>query len=351
MYALDTTRYEVLRQLGGLAMQQGQDARALEYFRRYADRFPQDARSYRDLAQVYARMGEHERALQQYQRASLLDAEDVDALLGAGWVLADLGRFDEAERRFEEALTAAGTPNERADVYGTLQAFHDRRGQMSMAVRYMEQNWAAGASAAVPLVLLQVKLDGLGQYVRAGELRVAQDTLQAIARQLTGPLDALLAIGRFSIAVELENPDSLDALLPQIDTLMARFGVGALRSEREYAAGLAREFRGACAEALPHYERARVLAPARTSIAVAVARCQRTLGRLDAAEKLLDDFLRIHPYDPKPLYERALVYRDRGRRSEAVQDLRKAMEVWAPAEPVDRWARRARELLASLAAG
>ncbi len=348
MYALDTTRHELLRTLGSLAMQRGDDERTLGYFRRYADRFPEDARAFTDLGQLYARIGDHARALEQYERASLLDAEDVDPILGAAWVLTDIGRFDDARARFDDALAVAETPSERTRVFDALRGFHDRRGEVSLAVRYMERGWAEGAYATVPLALLQLKLEGLAQYVRAGRVEVARDSLAALGRQVSGALDALLAIGRLGIAEELEHADSLEAALPQLDTLIARFGLGVLRGDRERAQGLVWELRGSCERAVSHYEQARALNPTLTATDIDLARCERALGQYGDAQRRLTEYLRRRPYHPRGLYELALVYSRTGKREDAVRLLRQAMEVFQHAEPACVWVRRVREALAEL---
>ncbi len=343
MYGLDTTRSELLLRLGNTALVQGGSDRALQYYRRYATRFPEDPDSYEAIARASALLGDHERALQQYDRALLLDPDAVDALLGSARVSLDIGRFDDARTRLEQALGAAGTPAERADVYRALQSYHDRRGELSQAVEYMERSWSEGGVAAIPFYQLQLKLDGLGQYVRAGRVAVARDTLRTLTMQLSGPFDALLGLGRLTIAEELEDADSIEAALTQIDTLMVRFGVGEFRGERERAVALASELRGACDQAMPRYRRALELQPTLREASLGLARCERKTGQLDDATNRLQELLRQRPYHPVTLYEYALVLRDQGKRGDAVRELRKAMQVFANAEPACLWANRVRE--------
>jgi tetratricopeptide (TPR) repeat protein len=348
MYALDTTRSEVLLQLGRMTAQQGQHDRALQHFRRYAARFPEDPDSYEAVALALSLLGSHDQALEQYDRALLLDPEAVDALLGSGRVLLDIGRFDEARMRLDQALRAAGTPSERADVYRMFQYYHDRRGELSQAVDYMEQSWAEGGATAVPFVQLQLKLESLGQYVRAGRVDIARDSLRALTAQLSPPFDALLGLGRLAVAVDLENADSIEAALSQVDTLITRFGVGALHGDRERAMGFALELRGECDRAMPRYRRALELQPMLRDASLGLARCERTTGDLDRAKSRLEDLLRQRPYHPITLYEYALVLADQGKRDDAVRELHKAMQVFENAEPTCLWANRVKEAVGRL---
>jgi tetratricopeptide (TPR) repeat protein/tRNA A-37 threonylcarbamoyl transferase component Bud32 len=347
-YALDTTRYEVLLQIGRMAHLQGLDERALEYFRRYADRFPEDPSSYTNVATGLARLGDHDRALQQYERALVLAQDNVAVLLGSAWLLTDLGRFDEAVARFDDAQRVAGTANDRAAVFESLRAYHDRRGQLSLAVEFMERNWAESSMARVPLYAMLARLEGLGQYVRAGRVEEARDTLRALQARFTGPLGIFLEWGRMTVAVESEDADSIEAVLPQVDSLIARFSFAQFRADREHAAGLAQELRGACDRAIVSYQRALDVAPMMRAVRLGLARCERALGELDQAEARLEELLLARPFHPIALYELAQVRRERGEEDEAVRELQKAMQVFENAEPACVWAQRTREALAEL---
>jgi tetratricopeptide (TPR) repeat protein/tRNA A-37 threonylcarbamoyl transferase component Bud32 len=344
-YALDTTRYETLLRIGRLAHMQGHDERALEYFRRYADRFPEDPNSYTNMAMALTRLGDHDQALQLYDRARVLAPDNVQVLLGSAGLLTDIGRFDEAVARFDDAQRVAGTPDDRAAVFEALRAYHDRRGQESLAVEFMERSWAESGTAQVPLYAMLVKLEGLGQYARAGRVDVARDTLRALRARLTGLLASFAEYGRMSVAVESEDADSIDAVLPQVDSLIARFSFAVFRAEREHAAGLAQELRGRCDTAIPSYRRALESQPMMRAARLGLARCARMLGDLDEAERRLTALLRARPYHPIALFEMAQVHRARGEEDEAVRLLERANRVLENAETSCMWAERTRAAL------
>jgi pentatricopeptide repeat protein len=347
-YALDTTRYDLLLQIGSMAHYQGLDQRALGYFRRYADRFPEDPRSYTSMARALARLGDHDRALELYERARVLAPDNLDVLLGSARLFMDVGRFDDAAARLEEAQRAAATPDQRRMLYESLREYHDRRGVLSLAVEFMERSWAEGGTERVPLEAVMIKLEGLGQYVRAGRVGVARDTLRALRAQLSGPFASYIEWGRLTIAMESEDADSIEAVLPPLDSLMARFSYVQFHADRELAAGLAQELRGACDRALVSYQRALDVDPMMRAARLGLARCERALGDLDGAERRLEELLRARPYHPIALYELAQVHRARGEEDEAVRELQKAMQVFESAEPACVWAQRTREALAEL---
>jgi len=347
-YALDTTRYDMLLQVGSMAHYQGLDQRALGYFRRYADRFPEDPRSYTSMAMAMARLGDHEQAVQLFERARVLAPDNVDVLIGSARLCLDIGRFEEAAARLEEAQRVAATPDRRAEVYGFFQEYYDRRGILSLAVEFMERSWAEGVRERIPLYAMMAKLEGLGQYVRAGRIDEARDTLRALRARLTGPFGSYIEWGRLSIAMESKDADSIEAVLPQLDSLVARFSYAQFRADREHAAGLAQELRGRCDSAIQRYQSALEIQPMMREARLGLARCDRALGDLDRAESRLAELLRARPYHPIALYELAQVYLARGEEDQARRELEKAMQVFENAEPACVWAERTRAALVEL---
>jgi tetratricopeptide (TPR) repeat protein len=212
----------------------------------------------------------------------------------------------------------------------------------------MEQSWAEGGNERIPLYAMMARLEGLAQYVRAGRAEVARDTLRAVRARLTGPFGVLVEWGRMSVAVESEDADSIEAVLPQVDSLLARFNFGVIRADREHGAGLAQELRGRCDAAIVSYQRALETQPMMPAARLGLARCERVLGDLDRAEQRLEELVRARPYHPIALYELAQVHRARGEKDEAIRLLERAMRVLENAEPACVWAQRTREALAEL---
>ena len=61
----------------------------------------------RERADLYARLGDTQRALDDYAALAKLDSNDATAVNNAGVVLMDAGRYDEAEARFRDAARLA----------------------------------------------------------------------------------------------------------------------------------------------------------------------------------------------------------------------------------------------------
>jgi tetratricopeptide (TPR) repeat protein len=78
----------------------------------------------------------------------------------------------------------------------------------------------------------------------------------------------------------------------------------------------------------------------------AIGRCQRLLGRYDAAESSIRKMLRVYPNNALANYHLALVYHDKGDQTKAMHHLQKALDRWKNADTTYEPASEARATLA-----
>ena len=345
---IDPGQYDYLRAVGALYERTGRFAEAADYYQRYADQFPEDPRSFTPLGGLSRQQGDHQAARQYYERALLLDPEDVGVMIDLAESSFDLGRMDDAVAQLEEALTVGQTAGERADVFDALKQYYERRGQLNRAVDYMHQAWAEQAKDLPPVFAIQLKLGNLGLYAKAGMAGAALDTISAIESRMTAPLDLLPAIGTAQVAVELEDPEMIDAAVVGLERLITGLGAEALRTLVVYAGGRAFELRGACDQAIISYRRALELSPTEVDLRTDIGRCHREIGEFDQALESLERTLEIRPYDATAHHEKALVYIERGDLDQGRPHLQTALDVWKDADPDFEPAREAREQLTAL---
>jgi tetratricopeptide (TPR) repeat protein len=345
---IDPGQYDFLRAIGGIYEETGRYEQAAAYYQQYADAFPDDARSFTPLGSVSRRQGDHEAAQRYYERALLLDPDNTEVMISLAESAFDLGRFDDAVNQLEEGLGASRTAGQRADMLSALQLYYERRGQLDKAVDYLHQRWGELEKDLPPVLVNQEKMGDLNLYAEAGMAQAAFDTIEAIAGRLTPPLDLMSAIGRISVALELEDSRLLEEAVDDVEQLIAALGVEALRPAVTAAEAKILELDGQCDQAILSYRRAIELAPTRVDRYIDIARCQRELGQLDHALESLDRTLEIQPYNAEAHFEKALVYLARGDRDRARQHLQTALEVWRDADPDFEPARAARDSLDSL---
>jgi len=345
---IDPGQYDYLQAIGDLYQQTGEFRLATDYYQRYADQFPDDANSFIRLGRLGRQQGERDVARQHYERALLLDPENTEVMTGLAELAFDLGDFDEAVGQLEEARAVSATAQQRAGVLDAFKTYHERRGQLDEAVGYMHEVWRERANYLPPVFAVQLELSDLGLYAEAGMADAALDTIAAIGRRLTPPLDLMPAIGSVEVAIELRDPEMIEEAVAGLERLIAGLGAEALRPIVTHASALVLELRGQCDQAIIGYGRALQLSPTQVEWNTDIGRCQREIGQLDQALESLDRTLKVQPYDATAHYEKALVYLDRDDRDRAREQLQAALEVWGDADPDFAPAREARQRLAGI---
>jgi tetratricopeptide (TPR) repeat protein/TolB-like protein len=345
---LDPSRIDALRSIAALYEVQGDFDTAFAYYQRYAEEAPTDPEVFVSLGRLRHLQGKHEAAREEYEKATLIDPGYVPALIQLANLNADLGRFDDAGTGFDDALDAAVTPEQRAQVYNALRAYYVFRGQPTRAIEFTHRLWAQLQQYLSPFEFLQQKLQSLDAYLAAGQAATARDTIESIATRLSPPFDVLVPLGWVSLYLDLENPDSLEMAADGLDRLIDAFGLEEVGAFSVYARGRALELRGDCRQAIISYKRALELQPRNIDWRRDIGRCLRKLGRLAEAAGQLEQVLKVGPSDPEAHYELALVYADGGETAKAREHLEYALRVWEDAEPQYEPAREAREKLAEL---
>jgi tetratricopeptide (TPR) repeat protein len=242
------------------------------------------------------------------------------------------------------------TAQQRARVLDAFKTYHERRGRLDEAVGYMRQVWRERADYLPPVFAVQLKLSDLGLYAKAGMAQAALDTIAAIGRRLTPPLDLMPPIGSVEVAIELRDPEMIEEAVAGLERLIAGLGAEALRPVVTHARAMVLELQGQCDQAIIGYRRALQLSPTQLEWNTDIGRCQREIGQFDQALESLDRTLAVRPHDADALYEKALVYLDRGDRDRAREQLQAALDVWRDADPDFAPAREARQRLADIQA-
>jgi tetratricopeptide (TPR) repeat protein len=212
------------------------------------------------------------------------------------------------------------------------------------AVTYLDRSFAAQAEASGPFLADQLRLQNLGVYARGGMADAALDSIRVIGERVGDAFVSITALGYLDVASELDSVPMLEQAIVATDSLIARFGLEAVRSLVLRARGRVLELRGRCDEALPLYEQVVVLEPTMYGFEVDVGRCLAATGRLDDAQGRLGALVEKWPAFPRARYELANVLVARGDTAAARSQLARALEIWQHADPAYRPAQKARAL-------
>jgi len=345
---IDPSRINALLQIGELYASKGEFEKAIDYQKRYSAEAPDDSRGFITLGNLYRAMGDHESARREYNKALVVDPNNVWAVTRQAQVDGDLGRFDRALQGYQDALAAAITPDQRRTVYQALEDHYELRGQPRKAVNYMHLRWAEVEKSQGPFSAVQEKLQGLDLYVAAGMTEAALDTLASVESQLAPPFDVLVPLGQLAIALELEDADSVEAALEGYERFIQAFSLEYARANSVFAEGRVLDLRGDCEQAIYSYRRTLELEPRQSETDIYIGRCYRKLGRLTEAKSHLQRALDVRPFNPRAHYEMGVAYADEGDDAKAREHLETALDIWADAEPGFEPAQEARDKLVEL---
>jgi tetratricopeptide (TPR) repeat protein len=346
--ALDPQQHDYLRGIGDLYRSLGDYDQALEYYQRYTELNPSDRRGFLEVGDLRETQGDHAAARAAFERAALLQGGEIVAALRIADLDLDLGRFDDARRGYDGALAGARTPGDSARALDALAGYAARRGRIQDVLEYRERAWTAQARLAPPIQIMIQRLQGLGEYIAAGDTARALELLAQYQTQLQPPFAVFRPIGDLDVALEMEAPARIDSAVHALETIIAQSSYEFLRPAVAYARGEAHYLRGEYRDAITAWEEEGRLHPGDPTTVRQLGQAYRELGDHRRAESAFQEALRLRPADPESHYEAALLDDARGRKDRAVEHLRAALEVWADADSTYKWARRAREKLAQL---
>jgi tetratricopeptide (TPR) repeat protein len=278
----------------------------------------------------------------------LLEPTDQAPVLRVAGLDLYLGEFSSALAQYEEALAAARTAQERAVALNALANYHELRGQISVAIDYADRTHAERETFQPPFQTVAQRMGMLRLFVKAGRADEATRTLESVSAELSAPFDQLSAIGALQIHLEMDQPALAEEDLIGVEELIRTLGAENLRPIVFEATGRIHEDREEWSEAIEQYRRQSELDPTDLGVRIAVGRCQRELGELDAAASSIGEALLVRPGDPFANYEMALVLEDQGSLDEARQHMQRALTAWESADASFEPATRAREALARL---
>lgn len=146
--------------------EEGRTAVALDEIKQALAHDPAHAPAYNLRGLVYMRMNEPRQAEESFRRALALEPRDPDTLHNAGWLACQLGRHDEAQRAFEQALSHPLYPA-RARTYMVQGLCHARAGREGEAERSLARAYELDAVNPVTGFNLAQLLFRRGELPRA----------------------------------------------------------------------------------------------------------------------------------------------------------------------------------------
>ena len=306
----------------------GEFDKALEYHKQYANKFPDDPKSFTAIGALYKTLGDIEQAKASYKKALLIEPENISVLLNLADIESSLGNFDQAFEQYLDALEVSKIPRQRMSVYYSLRYYYEMRGQFNRAIDCIQRARAESEKFQAPLQMLVTNMNTLETYVNAGKQDLAFEMLKEVEKKASPPFDKIIPLGYIMFYLATEDVDNAEKTIEGVETLIEALGIEFFRFFIFLTQGKINELRGEYDQAILNYKKMLELLPADISTNEHIGRCYRKLNDYEMAEKSLQDALKIEPFSPKVNYEIALVYWDWGKKEKALEHLNRAMYVW-----------------------
>ncbi len=355
--SLDPSSWGRTQALAQSYLNEGRSEDARRAYQSHADRYPERLAPIRALGTLHLQQGDFETAASYFEKALLVNPNDYPSLVAMADISERTAEFAEARRFYDRAISASGDTDAMWSVGARLVGYFDLQGMTDSAIARLEAVTGYLGRSQGRLSELQLKVNSIALYPRAGRTRRAWAVLDTLRAELEPPLTSFIPIGEALLYRELGDGPALEAKIPEARRLYAEFGFEALDWIMVYLEAEAQRLQGRCTQAIPLYERATtgmqsgVVGETDVSLGgnpwVGLGECYREVGRhADAATALGQAYVRL-PADPRNLYQMALLYRDMGDRAEAMRYLNGAVHVWQNADPDHAQANEARALLAA----
>lgn len=283
---------------------------ALEYYQLYVNEFPNSSKSFTEFGDLYMTYGDCEQARSHFNKALLIEPDEISVQLSLAKINTELGNFSQALEDYNDILANCGTSQERYDVYKSLESFCFRRGQTGKGIEYMELKIAEQEKYDVQINILQNRIDAMERYIIAGNPDRAFQIVDSLEKQLGPPLDYLVPFSYLIIYLELEKVENIEKNLEEVVAFTEARELGIFQFFLEFAKGKLHELRGEYDHAIQQYERVLDLQPASKSMHFDLGRCYRLKKDYKKAEDHMQEILAIHPFWPEEVYELGLVYAD-----------------------------------------
>jgi tetratricopeptide (TPR) repeat protein len=217
LLSIDPVQYEYLLKIGEIYRDQGEFEDALDYYQLYADEFPNNSKSFKQLGNLYITYGDYEQARLYFNKALLIEPDEISVRLKLAKINTELGNFSQALKDYYDILEDCTTSQERFDVYKSLENYFLLRGQVGKTIEYLELKLAEQEKYDAQMEILTTRIDALERYIIAGNSDRAFQIVETIEKQLGPPLDHIAPIGYLTIYLELEEVENIEQTLEEVE--------------------------------------------------------------------------------------------------------------------------------------
>lgn len=290
---------------------------AIEAAERLVEMAPSSAEARSELAGIYQRYGEQDKALQQYRNVVQLDSDEPAYYRELGEALMRSERLGQARDVFRKMLEAATNPTGRLDAVNHLAGVYVRLGRVeALAAEFRERVRATPKNLAAYEELAAV-------HRAAGDHKAALETIES-ARGEVEDRNAFLR----RLLAEAHDAGDFERVVAAYEELVTLAGEPTVYELNRLAEAHART--GDLEAAVAVWERIATENPDDADAQLLVARALREHGYYEDAQTYVEAALQIDPYDYNLRFQYAQELLNTNQAGAAEEQLRRILEIGEP---------------------
>ncbi len=339
---VDDNRGNFYVHLAEICQAQNRKEEALEYLQRYAQQYPDHTRSFKLLGDFYLDEGELDLSGENYERATLLDPNNIETRTDHIRIMERRGDFKGARQNYESLLASCKSIQDSLKVVNALKELLFTKGQINEGLTWWDRYLTLLEKVDAPVNVSIQKITYLEPYFRIGEPQRAMEIVKKEEAKLHESLGNLVYFGYMTYYIEENNVEGAENSMRMIREFVKQFGSPAnidLYFEGEL---LAMKDQHDQAIAQFHAFKPSNLFFPNLILEIRIANSLWKAGRTDQAIKQLGHVLELHPFYPTAHYLMATILIDQDKPNEALSHLEICLQVWDQADVAYKRAQEAR---------
>ena len=357
----DSNDLGILQNLAQIEHAMGNQDVAIEYAAQYAQERPDDADAMLQLGDLHTDNGDNDRAKTYYERALLLDSDQVEPLLRLSYLAIRRGDWDAAAGFLAEADSIAETAQQQSRVLQVNADLNVRQGKVLEAIDIVFLEKPLSEQFAPPLdIAFSIYARLIAYHSEIGDFTKADIAYLHAAEILQPPLDQFLPLFKVSWFVYQDRLEEADAAIEVTQGIIHQFKTQYLQFLVERAKAKVAEARGNYDEAASLYAKSAQLVrhnvfnsdasgqlPAMYAMA---ARNNIMAGNYKKAQEFLNMGFHLAQADPWLWFERARLQYIQGKFDLASASIDYTLAIWKDADEKFVDFIKARELAGKISA-
>ena len=317
-------------------------AKAEEYLVKYREEYPKQAESSTLLADIYAKQGKTEKAVEVLDELSLLNPNDIKYDLEKAGIYNLQNKFTQATKVVNALLQNANTATDTISLYSKQMEILARQGKVREYYDERRKLKKVFMTQYPPIAFIQTEYATSGMYQSVGQMDSIEQNIRAL-EELMPPIQKNMIgdLNDFIIAVFTENSDSMEYHYAKVkDFLLASTGEDIVNL---YDAEIAFQKK--------EYETARgywkvLLEKTKTYDIISQNYFESFVlsGDYDEGLKAINLKLEEDPLSPLHLLVKAKLYSKKGNSNKAKEEIEKAWSVLQYSDEDFRYRKEALEL-------